>query len=40
MNSCWVDASAIKNALLKHKQIYSKIAKVGAVQVLSLELHS
>ena len=39
INSCSVDVSAIKNALLKHYQIYSKIPTVGAVQVLRLELH-
>ena len=33
-NSCSVDVRAIKNALLKHQQIYSKIPTVGAVQVL------
>ena len=38
-NSCFVDVSAIKNALLKHYQIYSKIPTVGAAQVFSLELH-
>ena len=39
INSCSVDVRAIKNALLKHQQIYSKILTVGAVQVFSLELH-
>ena len=39
INSCSVDVSAIKNALLKHYQIYSKIPTVGAAQVFSLELH-
>ena len=39
INSCFVDVNAIKNALLKHQQIYSKIPTVGAVQVLRLELH-
>ena len=39
INSCFVDVNAIKNALLKHQQIYSKIPTLGAVQVLRLELH-
>ena len=39
INSCSLDVSAIKNALLKHLQIYSKILTVGAVQVFSLEIH-
>ena len=38
INSCCVDVSAIKNALLK-QQIYSKIPTVGAGQVFNLELH-
>ena len=39
VNSCSVDVSAIKNALLKHLQIYSKIPSVGPVQIFSLEIH-
>ena len=39
INSYSVDVNAIKNALLKHQQIYSKIPRVGAVQVFTLELH-
>ena len=31
INSCSVDISAIKNALMKHQQIYSKIPTVSAV---------
>ena len=38
INSCSLDVSAIKNALLKHLQIYSRIPTVGAVQVFSLEI--
>ena len=39
INSCSVDVSAIKNALLKYLQIYSKIPSVCPVQVFSLEIH-
>ena len=37
--SCSLDVSAIKNALLKHFQIYSRIPIVGTVQVFSLEIY-
>ena len=40
INSCYVDVSVIKNASLKHQQIYSKIPAVGGVQVFNLELHT
>ena len=39
LNSWSVDVGAIKNALLKHQQIYLKIPTVGGVQVFTLELH-
>ena len=39
INSCSLDVSAIKNALLKHLQIYSRIPIVGAVQFFGMEIH-
>ena len=39
INSCSLDVSAIKNALLKHLQIYSRIPTAGEAQVFSLEVH-
>ena len=39
INSYSVDVRAIKNASMKHWQIYSKIPTVGAVQVFTLEVH-
>ena len=39
MNRFSLDVNAIKNALLKHLQIYSRIPTVGAVHVFSLEIH-
>ena len=39
INSCSVDVSAIKNALLKHQEIYSKIPAVDVVHIVILELH-